>query len=131
MRRSFRFALLAVALFAALAGRPAAAADLLVFAAASLKNALDDAIADYSKRTGIKVEASYAASGPLAKQIENGAPADLFISADLDWMKYVADKKLIKADSQANLLGNRLVLVGPITRESSAALSLLEKAPMS
>jgi molybdate transport system substrate-binding protein len=82
-----------------------------VFAAASLKNALDDAIADYAKRTGVKVDASYAASGPLAKQIENGAPADLFISADLAWMDEVAKNNLIKPESRTDLLGNKLVLV--------------------
>ena len=122
MRRSFRFGLLAVALFAALAGRPAAAADLLVFAAASLKNALDDAIADYGKRTGIKVEASYAASGPLAKQIENGAPADLFISADLGWMDEVAKHDLIRTESRVDLLGNRLVLV--TAKDNPVAITL-------
>ena len=70
---------------------PARAADdgVLVFAAASLKNALDDVIAAYGKETGTKVTASYAASSALAKQIEQGAPAQLFISADLDWMDYL------------------------------------------
>ena len=111
MRRSFRAILLALALVSGLAVRPAAAADVLVFAAASLKNALDDAIADYKLRTGTSVEASYAASGPLAKQIENGAPADIFISADLDWMDEVAKHNLIKPESRQNLLGNTLVLV--------------------
>jgi len=110
MRRSIRSALLAVALLTGFA-RPAAAADVLVFAAASLKNALDDAIAGYAKRTGAKVDASYAASGPLAKQIENGAPADIFISADLDWMDEVAKQNMIKPESRMNLLGNTLVLV--------------------
>jgi molybdate transport system substrate-binding protein len=110
MRRTFRSVLLAAALLAGFA-RPAAAADVLVFAAASLKNALDDAIADYAKRTGTKVDASYAASGPLAKQIENGAPADIFISADLDWMDEVAKQNMIKPESRQDLLGNTLVLV--------------------
>ena len=122
MRRSFRFGLVAIALFIALAGRPAAAADLLVFVAASLKNALDDAIADYGKRTGVKVDASYAASGPLAKQIENGAPADLFISADLDWMDEVAKHDLIRPESRINLLGNRLVLV--TAKDNPVAITL-------
>ena len=95
--------------------RPASALadDLLVFAAASLKNALDDADAAYQKQGGSKVTASYAASGPLAKQIENGAPADLFISADLDWMDYAQGKGLIKRETRINLLGNRLVLIAP------------------
>src|SRR5450432_1126793 len=94
---------------------PALADDLLVFAAASLKNALDDADVAYRKQGGSKVTASYAASGPLAKQLENGAPADLFIAADLDWMDYAQSKGLIKTETRINLLGNRLVLVAPAT----------------
>ena len=104
----------AFALFFALAAAPlpAAAQDsITVFAAASLKNALDDANAAFTKVTGVKVVASYAASSALAKQMESGAPADAFISADLKWMDYVADKKLIKPDTRFNLLGNKLVLI--------------------
>lgn len=86
---------------------------VLVFAAASLKNALDDVIAAYGKETGTKVTASYAASSALAKQIEQGAPAQLFISADLDWMDYLQQRDLIAADTRRNLLGNSLVLVAP------------------
>lgn len=97
----------------AAAPAPVRAADdgILVFAAASLKNALDDAIATYTKETGTKVTASYAASSALAKQIEQGAPAQLFISADLDWMDYLQERQLIVAGSRKNLLGNSLVLV--------------------
>jgi molybdate transport system substrate-binding protein len=84
---------------------------LTVFAAASMKNALDDANAAFTKATGVKVSASYAASSALAKQMESGAPADVFISADLNWMDYVAGKNLIKTDSRYNLLGNKLVLI--------------------
>ena len=84
-----------------------------MFAAASLKNALDDANAAFTKATGVKVVASYAASSALAKQIEQGAPADVFISADLQWMDYAAEHKLIKPDTRVNLLGNRLVLIAP------------------
>jgi molybdate transport system substrate-binding protein len=87
--------------------------DILVFAAASLKNALDDANAEYLKQTGRKVVVSYGASPTLAKQIEAAAPADVFISADLDWMNYVAERRLIKPDTRGNLLGNRLVLIAP------------------
>ncbi len=91
---------------------PAFAAEkIVVFAAASMKNALDNADAAFTKETGKEVTVSYAASGPLAKQLENGAPADVFISADTNWMDYVAGKKLIKDDSRVNLLGNKLVLV--------------------
>src|SRR5476649_1168185 len=91
----------------------AAQETITVFAAASLKNALDDASAAFTKATGVKVTASYAASSALAKQIEGGAPADVFISADLQWMDYVGGKNLIKPDSRVNLLGNKLVLIAP------------------
>src|SRR5262245_35069517 len=113
LRRAFTLS--ALALVAALAAQPALAQEktLTVFAAASMKNAVDDINAEYTKRTGVKVTSSYAASSALAKQIESGAPADVFASADLEWMDYVAGKKLIKEDTRANLLGNRLVLIAP------------------
>jgi len=87
--------------------------DLLVFAPASLKNALDDVNAEYQRQTGRKVVVSYAASPTLAKQIEAAAPADVFMSADLDWMDYLAQRRLIKPETRYNLLGNRLVLISP------------------
>ncbi|KKA14218.1 molybdenum ABC transporter substrate-binding protein [Sinorhizobium meliloti] len=91
---------------------PAQAAEKgTVVAAASLKNALDAINGEWLKQTGKEAIVSYAASSALAKQIEQGAPADVFISADLAWMDYLADKKLIKADTRSNLLGNRIVLV--------------------
>jgi molybdate transport system substrate-binding protein len=102
-----------VALFAALATPAAAQQSITVFAAASLKNALDDTNAGFTKTSGVKVTASYAASSALAKQIEQGAPADVFISADLAWMDYASEKKLIKADTRFNLVGNKLVLIAP------------------
>jgi molybdate transport system substrate-binding protein len=86
---------------------------ITVFAAASLKNALDDVNAAFTKATGIKVVASYEASSALARQIEQGAPADVFISADLRWMDYVAERKLINPETRVNLLGNKLVLIAP------------------
>ena len=106
---------LVVAAFAALPlALPAAAADkVTVFAAASMKNALDAANAEWQKETGNETTVSYAASSALAKQIEAAAPADLFISADLAWMDYVAEKKLIREDTRSNLLGNRIVLIAP------------------
>jgi molybdate transport system substrate-binding protein len=84
-----------------------------VLAAASLKTALDDIAAQWQKETGKRVRISYAASGPLAKQIEAGAPADIFISADVPWMDYAAERKLIKPETRRNLIGNALVLVAP------------------
>ena len=94
---------------------PALAQDnsLTVFAAASMKNALDDIDAAYTAKTGIKVAASYAASSALAKQIEQGAPADIFVSADTDWMDYATRKKTIQESTRVNLLGNGIVLIAP------------------
>ena len=99
----------------AMAALPARAQEraLVIFAAASLKNALDDASAHWTGATGRKVAISYAASPALARQIEQAAPADLILSADLDWMDYLAERKLIREASRVNLLGNRLVLVAP------------------
>jgi len=84
-----------------------------VFAAASLKNALDEINAAWTEAEGKSATISYAASSALAKQIEEGAPADLFISADLDWMSYLSERSLIRAGSELRLLGNRIVLVAP------------------
>jgi molybdate transport system substrate-binding protein len=94
---------------------PAFAQDksLTVFAAASMKNALDDVDAAYTAKTGVKVSASYAASSTLAKQIEQGAPADIFVSADTDWMDYAINKKNINEPTRVNLLGNSIVLIAP------------------
>src|SRR3984893_194510 len=94
---------------------PALAQDnsLTVFAAASMKNALDDIDAAYTAKTGIKIVASYAASSALAKQIEQGAPADVFVSADTDWMDYATAKKNINEATRVNLLGNSIVLIAP------------------
>jgi molybdate transport system substrate-binding protein len=94
---------------------PALAQDksLTVFAAASMKNALDDVDAAYTARTGVKVRASYAASSTLARQIAQGAPADIFVSADTDWMDYAASKKNINEATRVNLLGNSIVLIAP------------------
>jgi molybdate transport system substrate-binding protein len=86
---------------------------ITVFAAASMRNALDDIDAIFSKATGIKAVVSYAATSALVKQIEQGAPADVFVSADLNWMAYAIDHKLVKPDTRVNLLANRLVLIVP------------------
>lgn len=109
--RHLRTLTAAAALAAFLAPLPAAAADLVIFAAASLKNALDAAAADWTEATGETTAISYAASSALAKQIEEGAPADIFLSADLDWMDYLATRNLIDPDSRRTLLGNSIVLI--------------------
>jgi molybdate transport system substrate-binding protein len=112
-----RFAKILVALIVmcGVASPPAFADEkgLTVFAAASMKNALDDVDAAYTAKTGVKVAASYAASSTLAKQIDQGAPADVFLSADTDWMDYAAKQKTIKVDTRSNLLGNSIVLIAP------------------
>ena len=94
--------------------RPAIAQQsITVFAAASLKNALDEVDSAFTRASGVNVTASYAASSALARQIEQGAPADVFISADVKWMDYVAERNLMQAGSRFNLLGNKLVLIAP------------------
>ena len=96
MRRTRKLLLIALLLLAQAAAVSAASAkDVVIFAAASLKNALDEASASYQRETATGVLISYAASSTLAKQIETGAPADLFISADLDWMDYLRQRHLI------------------------------------
>jgi molybdate transport system substrate-binding protein len=125
---SRRFAI-AVILAAGIAHGPsvsvskAAEGDVVVFAAASLKNALDQVAKEWgAKSGGGKVVISYAASSALARQIESGAPADIFASANLDWMDYLAKKDLIQPDTRVNLLGNRLVLVAP--KDSTAMVEM-------
>jgi len=98
----------------------AQAQNLTIFAAASLKNALDEIDARYQKRSGEKTAISYAASSALAKQAESGAPADIFISADLDWMDYLEKRQLVRPGTRSNLLRNEIVLVAPA--DSKAAL---------
>jgi molybdate transport system substrate-binding protein len=108
---------LAVALCAAAAllAHPAHAqnASITVYAAASLRNAGDDINDAFTAKTKAGVTSVYAASSVLAKSIEDGADADVFASADLKWMDYLANKKLIKPETRINLLGNKLVLIAP------------------
>ena len=106
--------LLALATFFAGSAR-AGDAPITVFAAASLKESMDEAAAKFGRETGQAVVVSYAASSALARQIEQGAPADVFVSADLDWMDELQGKGLIDAASRRSLLGNTLVLVAPAT----------------
>ncbi|MCA1941495.1 MAG: molybdate ABC transporter substrate-binding protein [Caenispirillum bisanense] len=93
---------------------PAAATDrITVFAAASTTDALTEVGAAFARETGVAMVPSFASSSTLAKQIEEGAPADVFVSANAKWMDYLADKGLVVADSRADLLGNDLVLIAP------------------
>lgn len=107
------FAIASAVSGAVVTAAPAQEKSITVFAAASMKNALDDANTAFTKASSIKVVASYAASSALMRQIEQGAPADVFVSADLEWMDYGSQKKVIKDDTRVNLLGNKLVLIAP------------------
>jgi molybdate transport system substrate-binding protein len=86
---------------------------IVVFAAASLTNVLQDLGDAFTKQTSVPVKFSFAASSALARQIENGAPADVFFSADLDWMDYLQKHNLVQTASRRDVLGNRLVLIAP------------------
>jgi molybdate transport system substrate-binding protein len=123
MRVSRRFAAaLVTTLMAFGVGQAAHAQDVVVFAAASLTNALDEAAKLFERQGGAQSKISYAASSTLAKQIESGAPADMFISADLDWMNYLEHRHLIQPATRRNLLGNRLVLIAPADSDVHAEI---------
>src|SRR5262245_58702829 len=95
---------------------------LVVFAAASLTDTLQKITDEYTKTSGVPVKLSFAASSALAKQIETGAGADVFFSADQEWMDYLGKKGLIKADTRTDMLGNRLVLIAPANSKLSVKL---------
>lgn len=117
------------ALCLGLAARAVAQTPITVFAAASLRGALDEASAAYAKDTGTApARISYAASSVLAKQIEQGAPADVFVSADSDWMDYLAGNGLIKAGGRADLFTNHLALVAP--KDSTIQLAIRPGFPL-
>lgn len=126
--RSFSALLLIAVSLASTAARAQNDAGLTVFAAASLKEALDDAAAAYRKQTGVPVRVSYAASSALARQIEQGAPADVFFSADLEWMDYLQQRNRLDVATRRSLLGNRLVLIAP--RASKAQVDLKRPATL-
>jgi molybdate transport system substrate-binding protein len=114
-RREWMAAAMAALLGLGTAGARAAQAPggVLVFAAASLANVLADLDQAFAARTGIHVTSSLAASSTLAKQIEAGAPADVYFSADLQWMDYLQQRGLLRAGSRRDLVGNSLVLIAP------------------
>ena len=126
--RSFSALLLIAVSLAPTAARAQDDAGLTVFAAASLKEALDEAAAAYRKQTGVPVRVSYAASSALARQIEQGAPADVFFSADLEWMDYLQQRNRLDVATRRSLLGNRLVLIAP--RASKARVDLNRPATL-
>ena len=98
----------------------ARAADLLVFAAASLKESMDGQARAFEVKSGHRVIVSYGASNALARQIEAGAPADVIISADVDWIDYLETRRQLAPATRVDLLRNALVLVAP----SSSTLAL-------
>ena len=126
--RSFSALLLIAVSLAPTAARAQDDAGLTVFAAASLKEALDEAAAAYRRQTGVPVRVSYAASSALARQIEQGAPADVFFSADLEWMDYLQQRNRLDVATRRSLLGNRLVLIAP--RASKARVDLNRPATL-
>lgn len=98
---------------------PLAAGEVTVFAAASMKTALDRIADGFEQATGHEVTTAYAGSSALARQIQLGAPADLFISANVAWMDVLEDGGLVQPDSRVDLAGNRLALVGPAGVQSA------------
>lgn len=122
--RGLRSSLAAFAVaIAAATAMPALAADVTVFAAASLKEAMDAQAHAFETATGDKVVVSYGASSALARQIEAGAPADVYISADVDWMDYLVQRKLIVPGTRVKLLRNSLVLIAPSSSRSTMRIA--------
>jgi molybdate transport system substrate-binding protein len=110
--------------FAADADKP----PITVFAAASLTNVLQELGDGFTKQTSVPVRFSFAASSALARQIENGAPADVFFSADLEWMDYLQTRNLIQRGTRHDALGNRLVLIAPA--DSKIKLKIEPRFPL-
>lgn len=121
-RRHLLLSFLTAAAIAVGTAIPVSAADLIVFAAASMKGSLDKVAVAFQAGGGSKVAISYASSSQLAKQIEAAAPADVFISADTKWMDYLVEKGAVKKEAAFNLLGNRLVLVA--AKDSTVELKI-------
>lgn len=120
-------------LWLSLFGSPSLAADadkpsITVFAAASLTNALQELGDGFTKETSIPIRFSFAASSTLAREIENGAPADVFLSADQEWMDYLQTRNLVRADTRRDVLGNRLVLIAPA--DSAIKLKIEPRFPL-
>jgi molybdate transport system substrate-binding protein len=118
-----RLVLLLAALLLAPAPGRADTVPLHVLAAATLKSALDAVVEDWQRTGGAPVTRVYGPTPALAKQIENGAPADLFFSADPDWMDYLGDRHLIRAGTSRDVVGNRLVLVAAAQSQLAATIA--------
>lgn len=114
-----RFLLIVCLMLAPLAAR---AQQLTVFAAASLTDAMKDVSAEWVAAGHPELRLSFGASSTLARQIEQGAPANVFASADVKWMAYLTEKNLIAPDTRKDLLGNDLVLVVPSDKPLHVAI---------
>jgi molybdate transport system substrate-binding protein len=127
LRPSRRWLLLAALITAGLAAAPTSHAQgarpLLVFATASLQPVLGRIAADWERQAGVKVTLAFAASGALARQIEQGAPADVFASADLEWMDWAEARQLIRPATRRSLLSNTLVLIEPAGLRTSLEMA--------
>ena len=106
-----------------LTAAPATAQDLLLFGAASLQDAVNAVIEEYQAQGGGQVSASYASSSTLARQIEQGAPADIYLSANPEWMDYLEQRGLLRDGSRRDLLSNGLVLVAPLGSETTIEIA--------
>ena len=126
--RSLSALALTIVATTALSAEQASREALIVFAAASLTDSLQKVSDAYTKSSGVPVKLSFAASSALAKQIESGARADVFFSADQEWMDYLDQRQLIDRKSRTDLLGNRLVLIAPA--DSKVTLRLGPGAPI-
>jgi len=122
------FGLVYLAMSASLPAAEVKQPQILVFAAASLTEALQEASAAYEKTVQVTVKSSFDSSSVLARQIEAGAPADVFFSADTKWMDYLESRNLVQAGSRKNLLGNRLVLIAPA--DSHIQLKIAPRFPL-
>jgi len=122
MRKWFAALLATVLVFSAGAAM-AADEPIVVFAAASLTDAVTEVGAAFTKETGIPIKPSFAASSALAKQIESGAPADVFFPADEEWMDYLEKKQLLAPGTRHDVLANTLVLVAPADSTAKIKIS--------
>jgi molybdate transport system substrate-binding protein len=127
-RRFLAIAVAATVLSSLAPGIAAAPETVTVFAAASLKTALDAAAAAWEQTTGHRTRIAYGASSAMARQIEQGAPAEIFLSANSQWMDYLAGKGLIEPDSRQQVFGNSLVLIAP--RQSPVTIDLAANADL-
>jgi molybdate transport system substrate-binding protein len=114
---------LALALLLAAVATQGAERIVTVFAAASMTDVLEEVGRAYTKANQVPVRFSYAASSALARQIESGAPADVFVSADEEWMNYLETKSLIKPDTRRDVVSNSLVLVAPAQSKLSLRIA--------